>query len=368
MSLVNRMLRDLDARHAGDGERAALPAAVTPLAARQEPGRNLPWLLIGTFLVAACVAGAWYVMRAGEVAAPVAAVPVRVPVEVVLAVPALPAAAPAATAEPAPGADSALPLLRMAGELSAAPAAMVEPPRKAVAAMPAIPAMPKAPERSVAGNIPSPLPVAALPKVAAAPLEARIEKQERLPSAAEKAEIDYRRGLLAQRQGNAEDASAAYRAALEHLPEHAAARQTLAALLIEAKRFDDAEELLRRGVELAPVRLASTMALARLKVERNQAPAALEILLKNAAAGARSAEFQGFAGALLNRAGRAGEAVERYQEATRLAPGEGRWWAGLGIALDAAGKAAEAREAYQRARALPGLPVDLAQHVEQRLR
>jgi MSHA biogenesis protein MshN len=60
--------------------------------------------------------------------------------------------------------------------------------------------------------------------------------------------------------------------------------------------------------------------------------------------------------------------VERYQAATRLAPNEGRWWAGLGIALDAAGKSADAREAYQKARSLPGLPADLAHYVEQRLR
>jgi MSHA biogenesis protein MshN len=116
------------------------------------------------------------------------------------------------------------------------------------------------------------------------------------------------------------------------------------------------------------VRLASILALARLKVERNQAPAALELLQKNAAAGESSAEYQGFAGALLNRAGRAAEAVERYQAAVRLAPGEARWWAGLGIALDSAGRTVEAREAYQKARALPGLPADLAQHIDQRLR
>jgi MSHA biogenesis protein MshN len=190
----------------------------------------------------------------------------------------------------------------------------------------------------------------------------------RLPSPAERAESEYRRGAQAQRQGNAEDAAASYRAALDDYPEHAAARQTLAALLIEAKHFDEAEELLRKGTELPAVRLASTLALARLKVERNQAPAALELLLKNAASGERSAEYQGFVGALLNRADRAPEAVERYQAATRLAPNEGRWWAGLGMALDAAGKGPEAREAYQKARALPGLPADLAQHIEQRLR
>ena len=52
MSLVNKMLRDLDARRAGDGDRAALPAAVTPLAARQEPGGGSLWLALGTVLVA----------------------------------------------------------------------------------------------------------------------------------------------------------------------------------------------------------------------------------------------------------------------------------------------------------------------------
>jgi MSHA biogenesis protein MshN len=91
-------------------------------------------------------------------------------------------------------------------------------------------------------------------------------------------------------------------------------------------------------------------------------------LQKHAVAGERSAEYQGFTGALLNRAGRAAEAADHYQAATRLAPSEGRWWAGLGIALEAAGKVQESREAYLKARALPGLPADLAQHIEQRLR
>ncbi len=171
-----------------------------------------------------------------------------------------------------------------------------------------------------------------------------------------------------QRQGNLEDAASSYRAALDDHAEHAAARQTLAALLIDAKRFDDAEELLRKGAELPAVRLASTLAWARLKVERNQVPAALELLQKHAAAGERSADYQGFFGALLNRSGRTAEAVEHYQMATRLAPEEGRWWAGLGIALDAAGRGAEAREVYLKARAMPGLPADLAQHIERRLR
>ena len=355
MSLVNKMLRDLDARRVGDSDRAAFPAAVTPLAAHQEPRRASRLWLGMALVVAGLGAAAWYGAQQMPATPSVAATPPASPA------PATPAEAPSVTATTPPSAvvNAALPSLRLADHLSVVP--RPEPQRKIVAPAP------KTPER-LADPAPPRAPVVALPKVPTAPAEGRIDKQARLPSAAERAEIEYRRGVLAQRQGRVDEAGGSYMAALEAQPEHAAARQTLAALLIEAKRFDEADELLRKGTELAPVRLASTLALARLKVERNGAPAALELLLKNSASGESSPEYQGFAGALLNRAGRAAEAVERYQAATRLAPNEGRWWAGLGIALDAAGKSAEAREAYQKARALPGLPADLGHHVEQRLR
>lgn len=354
MSLVNKMLRDLDARHVGD--RGALPTAVTPLPMRQEPLRRVLWfsaVLAGAMVLGA---GAWYLNREADVPLPPpAAVPVAKTAPPVQA-PATPAIA-VAPAPVAPGAlvaaDVEPPGLRITEELSAAPATVPEAEAPAPQVVPRVVAMPLSP--------------AAKPKVVQ-PADARIEKQLRLPSAAERAELEYRQALQAQRQGNAEQAAASLRAALQDSPEHAAARQNLAALLIDTRRFDEAEEVLRKGTELAPTRLASTLAWARLKVERNQAPAALELLQKHAASGERSADYQGFAGALLNRSGRAAEAVERYQAATRLAPNEGRWWAGLGIALDAAGQTAEARDAYLKARSLPGLPADLAQHIEQRLR
>ena len=401
MSLVNKMLRDLDARRVDAGERAALPAAVTPLAARQEPNRLSPPVLFGALaFVTILGAVALYKVQGGlplphavhavpvapaaVPAAPAVAAAVVVPAPAQATDPALApatvqAAAPAPVAAPAPASAAASPpvpvaapaaiepvsapqSLRMADALSAMPAPAVETTRKATVA-------PKASERQPAPVIPPRQSVTAVvSKVPPVGAEGRIDKQERLPSPAERAETEYRRAVQAQRQGNLDQAAAGYRAALEDQPEHPAARQALAGLLIEARRFDEAEEVLRKGTELAPVRLASILALARLKVERNQAPAALELLQKNAAAGESSAEYQGFAGALLNRAGRAAEAVERYQAAVRLAPGEARWWAGLGIALDSAGRTAEAREAYQKARALPGLPADLAQHIDQRLR
>lgn len=380
MSLVNKMLRDLDARRVGEGERAALPAAVTPLAARNEPVRLLPLLLFAAVALAAAVGGVvWYGAqpdapplpaappKAASTPAALAPVPVAPVPVAVAATPAAPAVAATDDSAASAATNAAPASLRMADELLVAPPTVAVPPAKPVAAVPK-PAEPN-PAKPKSSEIAAPkLAPVASGKAAPAAVESRIDKQERMPSAAERAESEYRRAVVAQRQGHADQAVAGYRAALEGYPEHAAARSSLSALLIETKRFDEAEELLRKGTELPSVRLASTLALARLKVERNQVPAALELLQKNAASGERSAEYQGFTGALLNRAGRLTEAIEHYQAATRLSPGEGRWWAGLGIALDAAGRAPEAREAYQKARSLPGLPVDLARHIEQRLR
>lgn len=383
MSLVNKMLRDLDARRVGDGERAALPAAVTPLAAHQEPRPILPRLLLAALGLVVLGIAAWYAMPISgsqpTTLAPVvvAPSPVAVPSPVVAAAPV--AASPTMVAEPAaaapaPAPVTVLPALRMADALLALPEVKPEPARKPPAAQPkpaspVVPAVSPVPTSGLpaAESAPRLAPVAAA-KAPPASVEAFVEKQLRQPSPAERADAAYRRGLAAARQGLAEDAIGIYRAALADQAEHAAVRQALAALLIEARRYDEAEEVLRKGTDIAAARLPSALALARLQVERNQAAAALETLQKHATAGERSAEFQGFAGALLNRAGRSADAVAHYQAATRLAPGEGRWWAGLGIALDAAGKGPEARDAYQKARSLPGLPADLAQHVEQRLR
>ncbi|MCF8197370.1 MAG: tetratricopeptide repeat protein [Sulfuritalea sp.] len=439
MSLVNKMLRDLDARRAGEGERAVLPAAVTPLAARQEPFRISPLIWLAVVLAIVVLGVLAFLAFQGDVpdaTAPVivAAAPTPAPAPMAATAPltTAPVAAPEAgvgsepldPSAPATEPHSNFATLQMADQLTglqapvpapaSAPVPAAEPPAKVTpraSAPPAAKALPivapKPVERSAASEVvPQPVAVSAAPKVAAvapaptsktpktsketkpskepkiveqkpvsvpkppvvkAPAKTSIDKTPRLSTPMERAEQKYRQGVQVQRQGDLESASTSYRAALEDYPEHAAARQALSALLIDSRRFDEAEDLLRMGVELPSVRLPSTLAWARLKVERKQAPAALELLQKYAASGERSADYQGFFGALLNRAGRAAEAVEHYKAATQLAPDEGRWWAGLGIALDSAGRGQEAREAYRKARTMPGLPADLAQHIDRRL-
>lgn len=362
MSLVNKMLRDLDARRAGEAERSALPPAVTPLAARQAKAPLWPKLALAGVVVAAGLAAAW--MRWSNVspaapAASVSAAGAALPPAPLARLPVVAnAVSPAPTPVPSPLAlkESKAGLQLPHGLKSTV--AKAEPAPAKLAEMPAV-AAPRA-VNVVAKTVRGPSP--------AGDTLSRIDKQERVASPAERAEADYRQGREAQRAGRFDDALAHYQAALNLFPEQAAARQSLAALLIEARQWDAAEQVLREGVELPAVRLPSTLALARLLVERSQGAAALDLMEKRAASGERSAEYQGFLAVLLGRAGRSHDAVDHYQAATRLAPDEARWWAGLGIALEADGQSGAAREAYLKARSLPGLPPELAQHIEQRLR
>lgn len=373
MSLVNKMLRDLDARRAGETERAALPSAVTPLAARQAPPASWPrWAAVGVVAVLA-VAG-WMHWGNLSPATPPATppAPAAAPVPASIQVPPPTEPVPAATPQvmppvvASPSAATKNKSLQLDYDLSLKSSV----PTSAAAAIAPSPVAPPAATAKLAP--PSTRSAQGRREAAAttAPVP-RIDKQERLPTPAERAEAEYRQGREAQRAGRLDEAVAHYQMALAISPEQAAARQMLAALLIEARRWDAAEQVLREGLEVTAVpavRLNSALSLARLLVERNQSAAALEVMERQAASGEKSAEYQGFLAVLLNRAGRAHEAVEHYRAATRLAPEEARWWAGLGITLDADGQSAAAREAYLKAKSLPGLPPELAQHIEQRLR
>jgi MSHA biogenesis protein MshN len=380
MSLVNKMLRDLDARRASEAERGALPSAVTPLAARREIAS--PWpkrMAILLVLITGAILAAWQWRKNPPtpvvnpaphneaVAVPVTAVTNKLPAPQPPTATVLAEAAPTKGGQPVTVVQSAT---RKVEPTQNPPATTTKPsltssdPQQAARATPAAEGVKASPALATSLLLP-PIQNTSNPKTTGTP---RIEKQEHLPSPTERAETIYQSGREVQRAGRPEDAIAQYQAALALAPEHAASRQALVGLLIDNQRWDAAEKVLREGVDLPTTRLASTLTLARLFVERSKIPAALDLMQQQAASGEKNAEYQGFLAVLLNRAGRPHEAVERYQAATRLAPSEARWWAGLGIALEADGQNAAAHDAYLKARSLPGLPPELATHVEQKLR
>ena len=126
-------------------------------------------------------------------------------------------------------------------------------------------------------------------------------------------------------------------------------------------------QILQEGIELQPAQTGWAMSLARLQLEHNDLTAADRTLARSQAYAEANADYAGFQGHLKSRLGAHRQAVTHYQRAARLAPNEGRWWLGLGLALEADGKQAEARDAFRRSVATNTLSADLAAVAQQHL-
>jgi MSHA biogenesis protein MshN len=368
MSLVNQMLQDLDSRRAADGPKSGLPNDVRPLPAVRRSG--MPLVVVGGVVLLAVAL--WFLWQAVDsssrperrseglaVVQPIPPSETQTPVmPSSQPVPAaatgdVVAAAPAASSDVSAESDESR--LRLTTSLRILPDEVPAVRRE----LPVVP--PRAATPIVA--------MAATPAPSAkAPGAVLIEKSTPSGALHERAENEYRKALSALNAGRSSEAMDGLRTALKQDGEHSASRQLLFKLLVENKRFDEAADLLREGLQLQPAQLSWAMSLARLQVDRGDLPGAWRSLQQSLSFAANSAEYQGFSAHVLQRLGRSKEAVEYYQSATRLAPAEGRWWLGLGLALESDGHVAEARDALLRARASGTLNAELNALVDQKLR
>lgn len=378
MSLINRMLQDLDARQAAPDVRHPLPADVRPLPPR--PASRRPLILAALAVLALAVALAGYQRgQSSSPAAPSVAPPpvaaVSPPAVVAVAEPAPPAAAEPPV-EPPPAAtpvETKRPTPDQRASASIAASAEKKPAAKTVKAPDvdgdAKPARPSAaaekPSASSSKASDTAPPVHA--KGAKSPTIERAESSGSTGSPRERAEAEYRQAIGALNQGRIDDAIDGLRKALRDDPPHIGARQLLVRLLLEAKRAEDAAQVLQDGLQGQPAQLGWAMTLARLQVDRGDLAGAWQTLEFSLPAAGHSADYQGFAGHVLQRLGRFREAAVHYLNAARLAPGDGRWWLGLGLALEADGRTGEAREAFLRAKQSGNLGSALGALVEQKL-
>lgn len=339
MSLLNNMLRDLDARRAAPGERKELPGDVHPLSGARP--RRFPPLLAGAVLLLA-LAAAWWWLASRSPGLPPAA-PVPQPAVAIAPAPIPGAATPSKPVAPAP-------------RVAATPAAKPSSP----AAVPAAPA--------VADRIAAPGAADKAMAVRPQPGQARIEKTPLVAPAQVQADAAYRRGQTLLAQGAAAEAEAAFNQALRLTPEHAGARQALFGLLVEQQRKDEARDLLEAGVAILPGHVSWAMNIARLQMEKNDAAGAWATLQRSLPGAQANGEYRAFCGTVLQRLGRSQEAIPHFHAALATNPAEGRWWLGLALVLESAGHPAEAREAFARAKAAGNLPPDLAAFAEQKSR
>jgi MSHA biogenesis protein MshN len=181
----------------------------------------------------------------------------------------------------------------------------------------------------------------------------------------QRAEGEYRRALVSLQEGRLNDTMDALEQALKYDPGHDAARQTLVGLLIEAKRPDDAIRQLQLGLTQDARQPALAMLLARLQIERGGN--GIDTLLRTLPYAANDADYHAFLAAALARQQRHHEAADQYLLAVRGAPANGVWWMGLGISLEADKRNAEALEAFQKAAGSGVLSPELGAFVARRI-
>jgi MSHA biogenesis protein MshN len=365
MSLINKMLQDLDAR----GGQPGVEGMAGDLKPVLPPERRAPWMRIALVGLAAALLGgggyaawlAWRIKNTVAVEIPVAQAPAAGASTQMVVTP-LPrpedaADAPAPAVEPAPATPAApepavTPAPEPAQPKAEEPAPA--PPQQAAAK----PERKREERRAVARAVPARAEAGAKPAAAAA--------SGRTETTAQRAENGYRRALASLEDGRVSEAVGHLQAALKADPRHEASRQTLVSLLVEAKRPDEAMRQLQTALALDPRQPAMAMLLARLQIERGGP--AIETLQRTLPYAAGNGDYHAFLAGVLQRDGRHREAAEHYQAALRGAPQNGVWWMGLGISLQAEKRNPEALDAFQKAQVSGTLTPELQAFVERKLK
>lgn len=379
MSIINKMLQELDRRHA----RAAPPGQDMPPGVRAVHAargkQEWFWRVIAGLMLIAAVWTVWvvYQLQPRSVATELAyraaensrrrtaALAQPNPQPLTAAVPTSTANAAAAIPSAPPGGIAAA---KPAPERLAAP---IETLRLALTID--TPLAPRAPRRvrDASAQTRAGGSAAMRPKPAsdgAAPTPVHIEKRPREGAPADRAEWLFRRAALLLKRGQVADAELDLRAALDADAAHQAARQTLIALDIEQGRIDDARRHLQEGLAFNPSHAPYAVALARIHIDRGEHLFALNVLDRVSAESRESPEFHSMRGAVLLRMARYDEAAEAYRRALGAGAQTGASWVGLGVALDALGRGPEAAEAFMRGMAVGTLTEDLRAYAEQRAR
>lgn len=394
MSVVNKMLRDLDSRQSRQFGESILDEAIRPVdkPPRGERARNVRAVVLGTLALGAIGAWWWMEQQAARPAlavvvntapptptpaptpvpnpapAPAAAPgPTPAPVPAPAPVAAAPAPAPAAAVAPKPAAPAVV--------LAAAAPAPPTPPVAAAAARPAPAATTvamvapgaAAPATASAAAIetePAPPRTATPPRAAASAARSRGAKTY---SPAQTSANWLAEAVALDQQGRQEEAKAPLQRALAADPRDAAARQMLVDLHLDTGQVEQARTLLVEGQKLLPEHPGFNFALARLRVDGGDVPGAIGLLEAGLPGARDEPQYHALLAALLLKSQRFDDAVRHYLVALRSDPGHPGWLVGAGAALEGAGKRSDAAEAYRRAESLATLSPEMARFVRDRL-
>ena len=189
----------------------------------------------------------------------------------------------------------------------------------------------------------------------------------RLPAPREVAVLAYRRGFEQAQRGQREAALEALREALALDPRQGAARQALATVLLGQGQIDAAQRVVDVGLELEPGSVPLRMLKARCLALRGRVDEALHALGTQGPPLPASPDFYALTAGLYQRRGEHGRALSLYRALLQRDPKRSSWWMGLAISLEGSGLRDGARAAFQKAVELGALGPESLGYARQRI-
>ena len=155
---------------------------------------------------------------------------------------------------------------------------------------------------------------------------------------------------------------------LENQPANTGARKKLAAMLFARGQLSEAETVLSQGLERHPDNLQLRLMLARLYFQRNNLQQALETVKSDEVSAFLYPDFVSFRASLAEKLARYDIARQDYRALVESQPDEPRWWLGFAVSLERLNENMLALQAYEKTNTLGQLPDEVMQFVDQRIR
>lgn len=150
-------------------------------------------------------------------------------------------------------------------------------------------------------------------------------------------------------------------------PNELRTRKQLAAMLFSKERLTQAQKLLVDGLQIVPSDSSLRLMLARIHFKLGDQTQAFTVLAEHPYQALANDELISFRAALAERIGEYPRAEQDYQVLIQRNPTEAKWWLGLGVSQDKQRLSEQAIISYQQAQSLKQLPQKVDTFVEQRI-
>ena len=177
----------------------------------------------------------------------------------------------------------------------------------------------------------------------------------------------YRLAASAAASGNVPEAIRRLEQLLATDTGHEKATLLLASLYIQRQQLAQAESLLTGALARNPLHVPYARLLANLLAADNRHDEAIMHLLSALPGATRDAGYHALLAGLYQHTGEPATAAGYFTRALAISPEHGEWWMGLGISQEQAGDRAAAYKAYNRALEIP-LAASLRDYISERQR